>query len=72
MMDEDEILSADTVFSTQEILAEYQRVCEEAAETHSLDAVKKLAADVCRVLDRNHAQRNHNCLWREGEVLDQT
>jgi hypothetical protein len=43
MMDEyDDILSTDTVFSTQEILAEYRRVCEDAAETHSLDAVKKL------------------------------
>jgi hypothetical protein len=38
MTDEDDILSADTVFSTQEILAEYRRVCEEAAGMHSLEA----------------------------------
>jgi hypothetical protein len=36
-MIEDDILSAEFVFSTQDILAEYQRLCEEAAETHSLD-----------------------------------
>jgi len=53
-MDEDKILSAEVVFSIEEIFAEYMPLCEEATETHSLDIVKQLAPDLCRALDRDH------------------
>jgi hypothetical protein len=53
--EDDEILSAEILFSDQEIIAEYQARCEEAARTHALTPtdLANAAKDLCRLLDRN-------------------
>jgi hypothetical protein len=62
MVIDPDILSAEYLYSTEEILDEFQRRCEEAAETHSIERVTEIAPDVCRVLDRE-CQKQNSLTW---------
>ena len=54
-MTHDEVLLAELVYSDTDILDRYRELCAEAAETpgRPVDELREVAADVCRVLDRN-------------------
>jgi hypothetical protein len=55
--EDDEILSTDIVFSTQEIIDEFYRQCEAAAEAHQTLS-SEAARDLCRPLDRDYRLRS--------------
>jgi len=52
--DDQEILSAELLFSQSEVLAEFQQRCEEAAERpgRTSDKLQAATAALCRMLDR--------------------
>jgi hypothetical protein len=54
-MDDEEILSAELIYSDDEILAEFQERCEDAAESPSnLHDLQQAAKALVRVLSRPH------------------
>lgn len=54
-MTNDEILSAELLYSDAEILDRYHELCAEAAETpgQPVEELMEVAADVCRVQSKN-------------------
>ena len=54
VIDEDDILSADVVFSTQEIIDEFYKRCQESLKLMIAVTCGKQAKICCRTLDRDY------------------